>query len=287
MNRALRAATIGVLLIAPVALSSCSAGQIPQTSTQNRDKVGAGATVGAIALREVKLPFPAGGTYSSGGDAELSAAIVNGGTEADTLVGVTGDDFTGVRQAGTGSSPLSSSSSSSSSGLTSAPGSPVGTVPPGGNAGVGASGSGSSSSAAATTTAASGGAGASTTTAGPTTAATGIAGATGTPTATAAGSSAPSSSGVSLPVPPDTTLFLGQNSPHVFLTGLTRSLTAGQNVRITFTFQKAGSVTVNAFVAGPTSYVPNSSSFDFEVPTDAKQPGNAAGGGGVSNGNGG
>jgi len=283
VNRALRAATIGVLLIAPVALSSCSAGQIPQTSTQNRDKVGAGATIGAIVLREVKLPFPAGGTYSSGGDAELSAAIVNGGSEADTLVGVTGNDFTGVRQAGTGASPLSSSSSSSS-GLTSVPGSPVGTVPPGGNAGVGASGSGSSSSAAATSTTAGGGAGASTTTAGPTTAATGIAGATGTPTATAASSSAPSSSGISLPVPPDTTLFLGQNSPHVFLTGLTRSLTAGQNVRITFTFQKAGSVTVDAFVAGPTSYVPNSSSFDFEVPTGANEPGNAAGGGGVSNG---
>jgi hypothetical protein len=282
VNRALRAATIGVLLIAPVALSSCSAGQIPQTSTQNRDKVGAGATIGAIALREVKLLSPTGGSYAQSGDAELSAAIVNGGTEPDTLVGITGNDFTGVRSSGTGSSPLSTSSSA----LTSVPGSPVGTVPPGGLAGASTSGSGSSSSAAATTTApaTTTGAATSATATGPTTAVTGIAGATGTPTATAPSSSASSSSGISLAVPPDTSLFLGQNGPHVFVTGLTRSLTAGQVVRMTFKFQKAGSVTVDAFVAGPTSYVPNTSSFDFEVPTDANQPGNAAGGGGVSNG---
>jgi Copper chaperone PCu(A)C len=282
VNRALRAATIGVLLIAPVALSSCSAGQIPQTSSQNRDKVGAGATIGAIALREVKLLFPTGGTYSQGGDAELSAAIINGGSEPDTLAGVTGNDFTGVRVAGTGSSPLSTSSSA----LTSVPGSPVGTVPPGGLAGASTSGSSSPSSSAAATTTAAGGAATSPTAAGPTTAATGIAGATGTPTATAPSSSASSSSGISLAVPPDTSLYLGQNSPHVFVTGLTRSLTAGQNVRITFTFQKAGSVAVDAFVAGPASYVPNSSSFDFNVPTKANEPGNAAGGGGVSGGNG-
>jgi hypothetical protein len=82
-------------------------------------------------------------------------------------------------------------------------------------------------------------------------------------------------------VPPDTTLFLGQNSSHVFLTGLKRSLTAGQVVRMTFTFQRAGSVTLDALVAGPTSYVPNTSTFDFEQPSEANVPGNEAGGGGV------
>src|SRR3712207_9405987 len=40
VNRALRAATMGVLLLSPVALTACSAGQVPQTATQNRDKVG-------------------------------------------------------------------------------------------------------------------------------------------------------------------------------------------------------------------------------------------------------
>jgi copper(I)-binding protein len=87
-------------------------------------------------------------------------------------------------------------------------------------------------------------------------------------------------------VPPDTTLFLGQNSPHVFLTGLKRSLTAGQVVKLTFTFQRAGAVTLTALVAGPTSYVPNTSSFNFEVPTKASEPGVEGGGAGESPGNG-
>jgi hypothetical protein len=275
VNRALRAATIGVLLIAPVALSSCSAGQIPQTSTQNRDKVGAGGTIGAIDLREVKLVFPTGGTYSQGGDAELSAAIVNGGTQADQLVSVTGDDFSGVR-----AGAASSSAATTSSGLTAVPTTPVGTVPPSGEA---APTTGGASSSTATNSATAGAT--STSQAGPTTAATGIAGATGTPTSSGP-SSAASAAGVPLTVPPDTTLYLGQNTPHLFLTGLSRSLTAGQTVRITFTFQRAGSLTLEAFVAGPTSYTPNSSSFDFEVPTQASIPGSAAGGGGVSGGNG-
>lgn len=281
MNRALRAATIGCLLIAPVALSSCSAGQIPQTSTQNRDKVGALATLGAIALREVKLPFPSGGSYAQGSDAELTAAIVNGGTEPDTLVSITGDDFTGIRISGSGSGPLSTSSS-----LTSVPGTPVGTVGTSGNAAPTTSGGASS---AASTSATSSSAGSSSSSqanqTGPTTAATGIAGATGTPSVAAPSAQAGPSS---LALPPDTTLFLGQNSSHVALTGLTRTLTAGQVVRITFTFQRAGSVTLDALVAGPSSYVPNSSSFDFEQPSQASVPGNEAGGGvgGASGGNG-
>jgi hypothetical protein len=269
VNRALRAATIGCLLIAPVALSSCSAGQIPQTSTQNRDKVGALATIGAIDLREVKLPFPTGGTYAQGGDAELVGAVVNGGTEADTLVSVTGDDFTGIRISGSGTAPQSTTSS-----LSSVPGGPVGTIGTGGassSSSSSSSSSGSSSSSQANQT-------------GPTTAATGIAGATGTPSA-AAPSAEPSAS--SLAVPADTTLFFGQNSPHVFLTGLKRTLTAGQVVRVTFTFQRAGSVTLDAFVSSPVSYVPNSSSFDFEQPSEANVPGNEAGGGGVGGSSGG
>jgi hypothetical protein len=280
VNRALRAATIGCLLIAPVALSSCSAGQIPQTSTQNRDKVGAMGTLGAIDLREVKLPFPTGGSYTQGGDAELSGAIVNGGTEADVLVSVKGDDFTGVRASGTGAAPLTTSSA-----LTSVPGGPVGTIGTSGAASP-TTGTGSSSSSATTSSRSGSSSSASGTQAGPTTAATGIAGATGTPTATAP-SSPVSGAGASLAVPPDTTLFLGQNSPHLFLTGLNRALTAGQVVRITFTFQRAGSVTLDALVAGPASYVPNTSTYDFEQPSEANVPGNEAGGGGVGGASGG
>lgn len=280
MNRALRAATVGVLLLTPVVLSSCSSGQINQTSTQNRDKAGAGATVGPLVLRSVKLAFPTGGSYAAGSDAELGMAIVNTSEQPDVLVGISGDDFTGVRVSGTGTSPQSSNSASSS--LSSVPGSPVGTVPPFGIPSAG----GSSTPAAGATTA--GGTAASssavpTTPAGASTAATGIAGATGTPTATTSVAAPPAGgTAVALPIPPDSSLFLGENVPHVFLTGLTRSLTPAQNVRITLTFQRAGAVTVLAMVSGPTSYVPNSSSYDFEQPTEANIPGNEGGGGGIA-----
>lgn len=93
MNRALRAATAGVLLLSPVALSACSAGQVTQTATQERDKVGAMAQVGDISLRAVELEAPRGGSYDAGDDAELMLAIVNGGQEDDTLVAVDGDGF--------------------------------------------------------------------------------------------------------------------------------------------------------------------------------------------------
>src|SRR4029453_15292558 len=83
VNRALRAATMGVLLLSPVVLSACSAGQVTQTATQERDKVGAMAQVGDLTIRAVRLARPRGGAYDRGDDAELQMAIVNTGDEPD------------------------------------------------------------------------------------------------------------------------------------------------------------------------------------------------------------
>ncbi len=93
MNRALGAATAGVLLLSPLALSACSAGQVTQTATQQRDKVGAMGQVGDITVRAVELVSPRGASYEAGDDAELTLAIVNSGQETDTLVGVDGEGF--------------------------------------------------------------------------------------------------------------------------------------------------------------------------------------------------
>ncbi len=93
MNRALRATTMGVLLLSPLALSACSAGQVTQTATQDRDKVGAMAKAGEITLRQVVVEYPDGGAYEAGDDAELRIAIVNTGAEADRLVEITGEGF--------------------------------------------------------------------------------------------------------------------------------------------------------------------------------------------------
>jgi copper(I)-binding protein len=124
VNRALRAATMGVLLLSPVVLSACSAGQVTQTATQERDKTGAQAQVGDISLRQAELLHPRGGSYERGDDADLQVAIINGGTEPDTLVRVGGDGFgsaeiqgpatgTGTSSAATSTAPTSTASRSS------------------------------------------------------------------------------------------------------------------------------------------------------------------------------
>lgn len=93
MKRALRAAIVGVALFSPAALSACSAGQVAQTATQERDKVGAMTEAGDISLRQVNLAYPRSGSYDAGDDAELTMAIVNAGDEADSLVSVDGEGF--------------------------------------------------------------------------------------------------------------------------------------------------------------------------------------------------
>ena len=112
MNRALRAATMGVLLLSPVVLSACSAGQVTQTATQERDKVGAMAQVGDLTIRAVKFASPRGGAYARGDDAELQMAIVNSGDKPDALIGISGDGFEGVEFVAGSSSSASATTSS-------------------------------------------------------------------------------------------------------------------------------------------------------------------------------
>jgi hypothetical protein len=96
VNRALRAATVGVLLLSPVVLSACSAGQTPQTALEQRDKTGARAQVGELSIREVALAYPEAGSYASGSDAEVQLAVVNNGGQDDTLTGISGEGFSGA-----------------------------------------------------------------------------------------------------------------------------------------------------------------------------------------------
>jgi copper(I)-binding protein len=115
VNRALRAAAMGVLLLSPVVLSACSAGQVTQTESQVRDKTGAQARVGDILIRQAQLLSPRGGSYERGDDADLQVTFVNGGAEDDTLVGIEGDGFgtAEIENASTGSATSSASPGSS------------------------------------------------------------------------------------------------------------------------------------------------------------------------------
>ena len=95
MIRAPRAAAIGALLLAPVALSACSAGQVTQTNTQEQN-FGAQMDLGEINLRALELPYPTGGTYPSGSEARLLGAVVSTADTEDTLVGISGEAFEDV-----------------------------------------------------------------------------------------------------------------------------------------------------------------------------------------------
>jgi copper(I)-binding protein len=86
---------MGVLLLSPVALAACSAGQVAQTATQEQN-LGNSADVGNLHLRALELPYPTGGVYSSGADARLLGAIANDTPTEDTLVSIEGDDFDSV-----------------------------------------------------------------------------------------------------------------------------------------------------------------------------------------------
>jgi copper(I)-binding protein len=129
VNRALRAATVGVLLLSPVALSACSAGQVTQTATQERDKTGGMAQVGDLTLRAAELEHPRAGAYEAGDDAELRLAIVNGGQEADTLVAVEGEGFGDVEvEAGTGPTASPTTGAGTGSGTTTGTGTGTGSA---------------------------------------------------------------------------------------------------------------------------------------------------------------
>ncbi|MGY1781041.1 hypothetical protein [Geodermatophilus sp. SYSU D01036] len=133
MNRALRAAVMGALVLSPVALGACSAGQVSQTGTQDRDKVGPQAQVEDILLRQVLLAPPENGRYEEGDDAELILTIVNASDADDTLTGIEGEGFDGVLVSATGPTPSPSSPAGSSPTATPTPGSTGAT--PGASAG--------------------------------------------------------------------------------------------------------------------------------------------------------
>ena len=230
MNRALRAATLGVLLLSPLALSGCSAGRVTQTASQVRDKTGGQGQVGDLRLRQVELAYPDAGSYAAGANAELQLAIANDSSQSDTLTSVSGTGFS--RAVFTDLATLE--------GIT-----PATT---------------SSPSAAATPTATQAPAGATPTGSG---SATPGATATGVPGATASSSAATTAE---IPIPAGQTVFVGpdEQGDHITLLGLDKSLTTGQYVTLTFTFEKAGDVTVLATVANPSEPLRGArNTFDF------------------------
>ena len=228
MNRALRAATVGVLLLSPLALSACSAGQVTQTATQERDKTGAMAQVGDITVRGAELESPPEGVYERGDDAQLHLVVVNTAQEADTLVAVDGEGFSGVEIEAAGAEATST---------TSAP---------------------ATTSAAPTTE----GAPTTGTDAAPTTGADG-APTTETSAAPTTGAASGDTAAGEIEIPADSAVFVDGEAATITLTGLDESLTVAQPLELTLTFENAGEVTLTVTVANPDEALERGEAFDF------------------------
>ena len=225
MNRAKRTAVMGALVIAPVALGACSAGQVSQTGTQDRDKVGPQAQVEDILLRQVLIAYPEEGRYEEGDDAELIVTIVNASNSDDTLTGIEGEGFSGFEIAGTAPAP--------------SPSSPAGNQP----------------------------------TATPTPGTTGATPAAPPTAATPTSASPSASSQLSLDLPADTALYIGrEDGAAISLQDLAEPLTAGQNLSLTFTFEQAGEITVQALVAGPQEEIERGEPFHFDTEEESDEP---------------
>jgi hypothetical protein len=269
VNRALRAATVGVLLLSPVALSACSSGQVTQTATQDRDKTGAMGEIGSITLRAVRLVYPADGSYQPGEDAPLELVIANGDTTDDRLVSISGNGFRGVVFGQAVPAPGQTTppgASGETPGANPSAGTQLGTALPT----LPSAGSSASSSAPRSSSAAPGSAGR---TSGP-------AATTTPPSSSPAASSTPqASTSVDVPLPAGQNLLVGiRGGQPCTLVGLTQQVSAAGSLPVTFRFERAGEITVDAIVANPGTVLPTPSPFDFGG--DSSNPNDVAGGAG-------
>jgi copper(I)-binding protein len=142
-----------VAVCATLLTSACAAGQHAASAEQTPAIDGTGGQVGTVQLHAVAIKAPAGPSYGIGTDAELAVVLVNTGSTADALTGVTSTAFqsSGVfadaadagqqeatdagagRSAGTSSSapsaPVASSPAASTPESTTSAGSPAAPTP--------------------------------------------------------------------------------------------------------------------------------------------------------------
>ncbi|MGZ3141174.1 hypothetical protein ACVDFE_04050 [Lentzea chajnantorensis] len=218
----------------------CSAGQITQTDTQVAAVDGASGNAGPMAVRNAMLAFPPDGNrYREGEDVPLTFVIANTGNDPDKLLSIKSEasgseleivgskdvpaqyalraEYDASHAPSKTSSPSSSSQSSSSVSLTPSSGAPSSGAP---------STTGSPSSGAPTS---------------------------GSVASSSAASSSGSPSGSSS-VSPTSSSAAHDQSLEVLqirctLKKLNRDVTAAQTVKLTFLFEKAGSVTLEVPVA--------------------------------------
>lgn len=234
MNRSTsRSVLAGLVVAGGLALSACASGQVAQTAQMSPTVDGQMAQVGSLAIRNVALDYPAGGVYERGSDARLRMVVVNGGVAPDSLVSVSSPVATDVTISAGGSAEVTGS----------------GTPEPTGSA---------SESASPTATPSDTASGTATPSASP--------GGSASPSPTASPTPSPTPENAQIQIPPNSYVSFREDGPRIMLTGLTRQLRPGQNLVVTLTFQRAGSVTMTIAVGTPEAQLP-------PAPTVSVEPG--------------
>lgn len=225
MNRSTsRSVLAGLVVVGGLALAGCGSGQVSQTATQTATVDGQMAQVGPIAIRNAALDYPVGGVYERGSDARLRMVVVNSGIEPDALISASSPAATSVTIGEGGSAEATGSATPEPGASASETGSP------------GATASDTASGTPAPDGTPSGSVSGS------------------TPAATPTASATPENARIS--IPPNNFVSFREDGPRVLLTGLTRQLRPGQNLSVTLTFERAGSVTMTIAVGTPEIQLP-------------------------------
>ena len=234
MNRSTsRSVLAGLVVAVGLALSACASGQVAQTAQMSPTVDGQMAQVGSLAIRNVALDYPAGGVYERGSDARLRMVVVNGGVAPDSLVSVSSPVATDVTISAGGSAEVTGSATPEPTGSASESASPTATPS-------------DTASGTATPSASPGG--------------------SASPSPTASPTPSPTPENAQIQIPPNSYVSFREDGPRIMLTGLTRQLRPGQNLVVTLTFQRAGSVTMTIAVGTPEAQLP-------PAPTVSVEPG--------------
>jgi len=228
-----RSVLAGLVVAGGLALSACASGQIAQTAQMSPTVDGQMAQVGSLAIRNVALDYPAGGVYERGSDARLRMVVVNGGVAPDSLVSVSSPVATDVTISAGGSAEATGSATPEPTGSASESASPTATPS-------------DTASGTATPSASPGG--------------------SASPSPTASPTPSPTPENAQIQIPPNSYVSFREDGPRIMLTGLTRQLRPGQNLVVTLTFQRAGSVTMTIAVGTPEAQLP-------PAPTVSVEPG--------------
>ena len=234
MNRSTsRSVLAGLVVAGGLALSACASGQVAQTAQMSPTVDGQLAQVGSLAIRNVAMDYPAGGVYERGSDARLRMVVVNGGVAPDSLVSVSSPVATDVTISAGGSAEVTGSATPEPTGSASESASPTATPS-------------DTASGTATPSASPGG--------------------SASPSPTASPTPSPTPENAQIQIPPNSYVSFREDGPRIMLTGLTRQLRPGQNLVVTLTFQRAGSVTMTIAVGTPEAQLP-------PAPTVSVEPG--------------